>query len=215
MYACWNEIGVYGSGTCGELSQFVHCRNCPVYSAAGAQLLDRALPGDYRRESTEHFAQPKKRTVAGKISAVLFRIRNEWLALPTQAFQEVAERRLIHSLPHRREGIVQGLVNVRGELLICVSLSRMLGLGKTAFDKTVKPEEPRLLVVTWNGHRLVFPVDEVQGIQRFEPDELKPAPATIAKSSHTFTKAILLSRERTIGLLDTESLFASLNRNLT
>ena len=36
--------------------------------------------------------------------------------------------RLIHSLPHRRQGIVLGLVNVRGELLICVSLARLLGI---------------------------------------------------------------------------------------
>src|SRR5262245_7198591 len=108
LHACWNEIGVYGKGNCPELQQFIHCRNCPVYSAAGARLLDRALLPEYVGETTEHFSQPKKRTVAGKISTVVFRVREEWLALPTHAFQEVAERRLIHSLPHRREGVVQG-----------------------------------------------------------------------------------------------------------
>ena len=129
---CWNRIGVHGDSSCPELQNFVHCRNCPVYSNAGVQLLDRPLPEQYRREWTEHFAQEKKAAEPAKGSALLFRLHTEWLALATQAFQEAAERRLIHSLPHRRSGLVLGLVNIRGELLICVSLSRLLGLERTA-----------------------------------------------------------------------------------
>ena len=41
--ACWNEIGVQGNGSCPELRKVIHCRNCPVYSKAGVQLLDRPL----------------------------------------------------------------------------------------------------------------------------------------------------------------------------
>lgn len=127
--ACWNEIGVKGNGTCPELQKVIHCRNCPVYSKAGVQLLDRPLLPGYRRAWTEHFAQKRKLAAPARRSALLFRINAEWLALPTPAFQEVAERRPVHSLPHRRQGIVLGLVNVRGELLICVSLGRLLGLA--------------------------------------------------------------------------------------
>ena len=117
VYDCWKTIGVEGNGTCRELPGFIHCRNCPVYSAAGLQLLNRPLPADYRREWTEHFAQKQKLSTPLKTSALIFRIDREWLALPTHAFQEVAERRAIHTLPHRRQGIVLGLVNIRGELL--------------------------------------------------------------------------------------------------
>src|SRR5437879_1067310 len=60
IHDCWNVIGVEGNGTCRELVKFIHCRNCPVYSAAGTQLLDRPLPAEYRREQAEHYAQPKK-----------------------------------------------------------------------------------------------------------------------------------------------------------
>src|SRR5882724_2541617 len=130
LRTCWSEIGVQGDGSCPKLQEFIHCRNCPVYSNAGVQLLNRPLPPDYRQEWTEHFARKKKTAAPARISAVLFRIESEWLALPTPAFQEVAERRLIHSLPHRRSGLVLGLANIRGELLICVSLSRLLGLEK-------------------------------------------------------------------------------------
>ena len=211
IHACWNEIGVYGKGDCVELEKFVHCRNCPVYSSAGVQLLDRPLPAEYRREFTEHFALEKRKSTAGKISTVLFRIDNEWLALPTQAFQEVAEHRAIHSLPHRRQTVVLGLVNIRGELLICVSLARVLG----ATHNALPAYQQRLLVVGWEGHRLVFPVNEVHGIHRFQPDELRQPPATVARSSLTYTRGIFLWRGRSIGLLDTDGLFSAINRNLT
>src|SRR2546422_702365 len=112
IYDCWNTIGVEGNGTCRELVKFIHCRNCPVYSAAGTQLLDRPMPADYRREQAEHYAQPKKFSQPARLSLVLFRLASEWLALPTSAFQEVAERRALHSLPHRRRGLALGLVNV-------------------------------------------------------------------------------------------------------
>src|SRR5436190_11950312 len=80
LEACWNEIGVYGNGECAELAAHIHCRNCPVYASAGARLLDRPLPADYRRECSQHFALQKKAVTPGRISAVLFRLNSEWLA---------------------------------------------------------------------------------------------------------------------------------------
>jgi chemotaxis-related protein WspD len=215
IFACWHEIGVYGRGSCEELTKFIHCRNCPVYSSAGVQLLDRPLSAEYRRESTEHFAQEKKHATPSKLSAVLFRISSEWLALPTQAFQEVAERRLIHSLPHRRLGVVLGLVNVRGELLICVSLGRLLGLENIPTAENLRTGQHRLMVLNWDGQRFAFPVQEVQGIHRFQPHDIKPSPATIAKSHPSHTQGVFLWRNRSVGFLDGETLFSALNRSLT
>jgi chemotaxis-related protein WspD len=212
---CWSTIGVGGNGTCRELQKFIHCRNCPVYSAAGIQLLDRPLTADYRRERTGHYAEAKKITQPAKISLVIFRLGPEWLALPTTAFQEVAERRSQHTLPHRRRSFVLGLVNIRGELLICTSLARLLGLEQeTPRDKS-RTVYDRLLVANWDGHRLALPVDEVHGIHRFHSDEMKPPPATISKSTLTYTRGIFAWQERAVGFLDADSLFSALNRSLT
>ena len=202
-----------------------------MYSAAAIQLLDRPLPADYRREGARHYAQQKKSTQATRLSAVLFRLANEWLALPTAVFQEVAERRATHSLPHRRGGLVLGLVNVRGELLICVSAARLLGIPSAEFRVpgspvpnnselgTRNPEggaTARLLVTTWNGLRLAFPVDEVHGIHHLPQDELKTPPATISNPERFrgYTQGIFGWRDRTVGLLDADSFFTSLNRRL-
>ena len=212
--ACWQRIGVYGNGQCSELAKFVHCRNCPVYSAAAQRLLDRPLPPEYRQEWTRHYAKKANGARPVRTSVVVFRIDAEWLALSANVFQEVAERRPIHSLPHRRLGIVLGLVNVRGELLICVALNRLLGLEKVLPNRNSPQRCERLLVASFKGARFVFPVDEVQGIHRFLAGELREVPATVAKAAQSYTQGIFLWRNKSVGLLEAGPLFSTLNRSL-
>jgi chemotaxis-related protein WspD len=216
IYDCWNTIGVEGNGTCRELNRFIHCRNCPVYSTAALQLLDRPLTPDYRREWTEHFARKKENGTPARLSVLLFRVATEWLALPTAAFQEIAERRVMHSLPHRRGKLVLGLVNVRGELTICVSLARLLGLQQdTQHLQKFRTVYDRLLVTHWAGGRLAFPVEEVHGIHRFQRNDLRDPPATVSRSSLTYTQGVIIWHDHTVGVLNADTLFASLNRNLS
>jgi chemotaxis-related protein WspD len=219
VHDCWNRIGVEGNATCRELVKYIHCRNCPVYSTAGLQLLDRPLPPDYRRERAEHYAQRKTISRPARLSVIIFRIANEWFALPTTAFLEVAEHRAMHSLPQRRRGVALGLVNVRGELLVCASAAQLLGLNRSEPGAQSSLSEcgtvfDRLLVAVWDGQRVVFPVNEVQGIQRFQKDELKETPAIISKSSLTYTEGVFAWGGRTVGLLDAAAFFTALNRSL-
>ena len=213
---CWNKIGVHGDGSCPELERHVHCRNCPVYSASAAKLLDAELPAGHLDEWTGHFSGKRTVEEAGTQPVVIFRIGVEWLALPTAVFNEVATLRAMHSLPHRRSGIVLGLTNVRGTLLVCVSLVDLLGLEKAAEIKKEKGRalHRRLLVISREGQRLVFPVDEVHGIHRCQPRELKEVPATVAKAKATYTKSVLAWQDKAVGCLDDQLLFYTLNRSL-
>lgn len=198
---CWERIGVCGGDrSCAKLAEFVHCRNCPVFAAAGERLLDREPPAGYREEWTRHFAAAKAEAAAGKQSVVVFRIASEWLALPTLVLQEVVERRAIHSLPHQRNPLVLGLANVRGELLVCISMPDLLG-GED------RPRESgqRLLVTGWRGQRTAFPVDEVYGIHRFQPQELQAAVRA------PVVCGLLKLDGRIVGVLDAENFFAELN----
>jgi chemotaxis-related protein WspD len=212
--SCWSDVGVQGNATCPELKKFTHCRNCPVYANAAMELLDRPLLPQYRREWSEHFAKPRQLAAPPKSSALIFRLNTDWLALPTHALQEIAENRLLHSLPHRRQGMVLGLVNIRGELLICVALGRLLGLEPAATNGGSGLSFDRLLVTNWDGNRLVFPADEVYGIHRFHLDELKELPGTVTRAETTYTLGLLNWRGRAIGFLDAARLFSTLNRTL-
>lgn len=215
VYSCWSHIGVEGDQSCLELKRHVHCHNCPVYSTAAARFLDRPITTEYRREWTDHFAREKRIAIPSKTSAVIFRIGTEWLAMPTQAFSEVAERRPLHSLPHRRNGVVIGIVNVRGELLICAALDRLLRLESEATPKRSRIVFHRLLVSEWMGQRFAFPVHEVHGVHRFHQEDLRAPPTTVARSNLSCALGVFPWRKYSVGFLDPDALYASLNRNLT
>ncbi len=216
IHDCWNHIGVFGDGSCRELAQAVHCRNCPTYSAAAAELLDREIDAEYLTGSAQHFRIEKEASARDTDSVVIFRIGAEWLALPAGVFQEVCAVRAIHTLPHRRNGTVLGIANVRGALLVCVSLHALLGIDKAQASTVAQRRlvHERLLVASRDGERLVFPVDEIHGIHRFHPGQLGDVPATVAKSAATYTRAILKWEEKSVGVLDEQLLFYSLNKSL-
>ena len=220
---CWNRIGVRGDRSCAELARHIHCRNCPVFSAAARTLLDVPAPAGSRRQATEHFARPAQvepGQVAGvdMQSVIVFRLRAEWYAIRTTVCLEVADLRPIHSLPHRRDAAVLGVVNVRGGLLVCVSLAVILGAA--AQPEVVPTQSPRrgavarLLVARGAAGAVVFPVDEVQGMERFRTRELKDVPSTVAKAQATYTRALLSLSDRTVGLIDDQRLFHTVERAL-
>jgi chemotaxis-related protein WspD len=213
---CWNHIGVHGDTSCVELAQHLHCRNCPVYSTSAQRLLNAPLPPDYANFWTRHFAQASVIAETATQSAIIFRLGTEWLALPTVLCSEVAGMRSIHSLPHRRDKAVLGITNVRGELLVCLSLATILGLsasapsGHASHTMTVQ----RLLVFRGVAAAVVFPVDEVDGVYRYGAAHLTEVPATVSKTQATYTKAILWWSQRTVGVLDEQRLFTTIDRSL-
>jgi chemotaxis-related protein WspD len=189
--ACWNRIGIQGDKSCVELPQHSHCRNCPRFSQAAALLLDRDLPVD-------HDALPVARTgeEAGHgrgESLMVFRLGAEWFALPTLVLDEIILLRTIHSLPHRGHPGLLGLVNVRGELVICVSMAQLLiGALPTA-------EHGRLIVARHDKRRLAFPVD---------------VPVTLARSAQAYTRGLLTWEGAQVGRLDEDLVFAAMERFL-
>jgi len=213
---CWNRIGVRGDGSCPELLKYTHCHNCPVYAAGAAQVLDADAPASYFADRTAYVAERASVHESATRSVVIFRVGSEWLALPTSVVTEVANLLPVHSLPHRPDGIVLGLASVRGELLVCVSLHRIVGAEPPAPANLHHRDIAyrRLLVIRQGAVRVVCPVDEVHGIHRFHPRELQDVPTTVAKATVTYSTALLPWQGHSVGTLDDELLFYTLRRSL-
>jgi chemotaxis-related protein WspD len=125
---------------------------------------------------------------------------------------EVTTPRRIHSLPHRRGGIVLGLVNIGGQLLVCASLKHVLGLHAPAAPGANAGGYPRLLVLRHEDSRAVCPVDDVHGVETMSAGDVKPLPATIASGS-AYSQGLLTWNGRSVGLLDPRLLMARLKRS--
>ena len=219
IYDCWNRIGVWGHNVerCPELGKVIHCRNCPVYSAAGRQLLNRSLSSDYQDEWIDQLAETQEKKSFGTKPAFIFRAGSEWFALPVAVVREVADMGPIHSIPHRSGDILRGVVNIKGKLEICVSLGAVLGIGRgeTTDTRNKYMAPTRLVVVIHDRQVFAFPVTEVMGIMRYRPEALQNSQAAVPGTDRVYTLCMLQLDDKKINFLKYKQLFRSLTRDLT
>ncbi|MDJ0661404.1 MAG: chemotaxis protein CheW [Crocosphaera sp.] len=233
---CWNDIGVSGDSSCPELKTVIHCRNCPVYRGAGRTLLQRNAPEGYVEEWTDILAQDwqqaakadkkgsglvKKENVTDEIiGLIIFRVSQEWLALPAWVVKEITHIHPIHTLPHRSNHVFAGIVNIRGEILMCILLRNLLSLPHADLNNKnenfqdsssiVPVVYQRMIVIEIQSNRWVFPVDEILGVYRFSSRQLQDTPVVISKTPDTYTKKILTVEGKNINYLDYELVFYEL-----
>ena len=218
LHDCWNRVGVWSrqAASCPELQHCVHCRNCGHYSAAGRRVLERAVPHDYRDEWTQRFSQPQQAAEIQTRSALLFRLGDEWLAIDSRCVNEVTQMLKIHSIPHCTSKLVKGLVNIRGELKICVSVGSVLQLEKACEPHSTDHEIlERMLLIEKEDHSFIFPVSEVEGIIHYADQQLRALPTTLAHARSNLTTGIIRWNDLHVGILDHELLFYALSRDLT
>ena len=247
---CWNQIGTSGDGSCPELRTHIHCRNCPVFASAARTFFSRPAPAGYLEEWTCWLAESPGtndsescRSIASDeqdldrdlVSVLVFRLGPEWLAFRTQTVTEVTLPRPVHRIPHRSSKILIGLVNLRGQLQLCVSLHGLLGVdipdgpshdgsishlprppvtdGKVVASTplTISPG-PRLVVLrdqdrseTW-----IFAAEEVLGVHRLSRSQLRGVPSSLANPDVSFSQAILSWKDRSVAFLDEQRVFAAL-----
>ena len=211
---CWKIKGIYGDGSCPELVRLIHCRRCPVYATAGRQHLDRDLPSAYADERAAVMALPKETARLGMLSVMVFRLCGEKFAIKTIYFQEAAEPSPVHTLPLKVNRIFRGIANINGELLLCLSVADILDLTPEAQDNEPPVVYERMLVVTRERQRFVFPVEQILGVHRVAPEDLGEVPATLSRSARALTRGIFLLNGRPVGLLDEERLFPAMTRSL-
>lgn len=200
---CWNRIGVRGDKSCPLLVEHIHCRNCAVCASAATRLLDRY---SLSQESHEQVQVQEK---SGGRSMLLFRLGEEWLALATRSLVEVAPLQPVHSLPHQRSRALQGVANVRGALVPCLSLADLLGLEVLASSTSTRVM-PRMLIIAAAGGSVVVRVDEVDGIHGLDPERL-----VHEQGEARFTAAVLQWRGRSVRVLDEEQVLSAVNRSLS
>lgn len=216
---CWRRIGVRGDGSCPALAEHAHCRNCPTYAQAAAMLLDTRQLEQALQELPEAASLSgvvdDEDTAAQRgaaLACLVFRIGDEWLALPTAALGEVTAPCPVHSLPHRRDAAVLGLAAVRGNLLACLSLARLFEVDAAHGDGHASGS--RFLILGQGRAAIALPVAEVAGIARVPRAALLALPATMARASARYTQALFLDQGRSVGLLDAAQVRQALARSL-
>ena len=237
---CWREIGVSGDRSCPELETYIHCRNCPVMADAAEIFFNREPPEGYLEEWQDVLETPPEVTDSSGLSVLIFRLANEWFALASESLTEVTPLRKVHTIPHRSNSVFTGMVNVRGQLLLCCSLHGLLGLQQldspimrstrntdvekdhnrtiqTTDDAAILAPERLLVTSLITGRvtrRWTFPVNEVAGVHRVGKEEVRDVPSTLGKPGQRFSSSLFSWNSRTVSLLDTNQVFEGIHEKI-
>jgi chemotaxis-related protein WspD len=71
-----------------------------------------------------------------------------------------------------------------------------------------------MIVIGNADDRWVFPVEEVLGVYRFEPEDVHPSPVVVAKASETYTQGVLNWQKNKVNFLDLELMSYTLTRKI-
>lgn len=187
------------------------------YQQSASTLLERPPPQEYLQEWTNILMrQSEGESTEETICVMVFRLGQEWLALETIYFKQVVHRRLIHRIPHRSGKTLLGMVNINGELQLCVALNRLLEIDQviTSHPSRVPYHQDRMMTIEKEHDLWIFPVDEIEGIQIWNLSAIENVPVNVSKSTASYLKGIINIGQKSVGLLDDELLFYSLKRSI-
>ncbi|WP_455220964.1 chemotaxis protein CheW [Kaarinaea lacus] len=208
--SCWNTIGVWGSQAprCEKLEEVIHCRNCSVYWDAGRQVFEKRIPDGYLEQWTRVISGDVAPVSKTSQSIIYFRVGEEWFSLSTRNFVEVSQLKSVHRIPHQSGKLILGVINIGGSVRLCFSLAFLLGVtppekNNQAISRGVYK---RFLVVKINQKDYVFPVDEVGGVHRYDPEDLKQVPSTIEAEKAELLLGMLEIENKNVACIDANKL---------
>lgn len=105
-----------------------------------------------------------------------------------------------HAHPH-----VEGIIQLRGEVLPVVDMKKVLGLVNTAYS-----EQQKYIVAEFNRQRVVFHVDNVTQIHRFSWDQIEK-PTEIYQGGNSQVIGVIKRDDFMVLLLDFEKIMVDIN----
>ena len=115
-----------------------------------------------------------RRTVDDERQLVVFRLYGEEFGIEITKVREIVKPREITRLPNVAE-FVEGVTNLRGEVIPIIDLKKRFGLEATAMT-----EDSRIIIVDISENRVGLVVDDVTEVLRISGADIEPPPRTVA-----------------------------------
>jgi purine-binding chemotaxis protein CheW len=130
-----------------------------------------------------------------------FRLGEEDYAITITKIQEIILMKPITRLPQVPEAI-EGLINLRGNVIPIVNLRKRFGLPAREFD-----DDTRTVVVNTHDKTVGCVVDEVTQVMRVSADQIQPVPLSVTAFSRRYIAGVARLEDRLLILLDSDRLF--------
>ncbi len=138
---------------------------------------------------------------------VIFDLAAESYGVDINAVQGIIRMQTITRVPRTPE-FVEGVINLRGEVIPVVDLRKRFGL--TATEET---KDSRIVVVYIGGQQVGMIVDAVTEVLRIQADSIEPPSSVITSADSAYLMGIAKLEDRLITLLDLEQALSEAEKN--
>ena len=137
---------------------------------------------------------------------VIFNISNEEFAIDIKKVKEIIRVKKSTRIP-QAPSFIQGVINLRGDVIPVVDLRKRFGL-----DATEITNETRTVIVEIRDDLLGLIVDAVTEVLRIDEEEIEPPPNNIAGLKAEYISGVGKVDERLLIILNIEKLLTSEER---
>jgi purine-binding chemotaxis protein CheW len=153
----------------------------PVLNSRIMQL-QHIVPGARTREVAQIQEQPEDRR--DLLELVTFRLRGEVYAVEARYVYEIMQLPQITIVPCSPE-YLQGVINLRGEILAVFDFNRLFGLGRSTIEET-----SRLIVLGESHPEFAFVADAVEEVKAVYTSEINLPTAPFASIRREIVRGV-------------------------
>jgi len=143
-----------------------------------------------------------KKTMSEILQLVTFNIENEEYAIDILNIQSINRMVEITKIPNSPD-YVEGVINLRGQIIPIISLRKRLKLNEKEIDKNT-----RFIVVEIYNRVYGFIVDSVNEVLRIDRKIIETPPPMTTNIDSAYIAAIAKLEDKLIILLDLEKIFS-------
>ena len=133
---------------------------------------------------------------------VVFELAGEYYAVDIHRVESIIKMQEITSVPHAPE-FVDGVINLRGEVLPVVDLRCRFGL-----DSIEDTKDTRIVVVAIDSMKVGMVVDGVSEVLNVNTDEIEPPSPMVTTVDSGFIEGIAKQEKRLVILVDLAKLLS-------
>jgi purine-binding chemotaxis protein CheW len=147
-------------------------------------------------------ASEQTRTGTGTVSVsdrqfATFFVDNLLFGVEVLRVQEVLRYQEMTPVP-RANGVIEGLINLRGQIVTAIDVRRRLGLRQRGTERT-----PMNMVVRSDDGAVSLLVDEIGDVLDVEASAFEPVPDNVSAGIRDLTTGVYKLKERLLLILDT------------
>ena len=134
-----------------------------------------------------------------------FKLEEQEFGIGITKVDEIIPPEKITNLPGT-EDFIEGMINLRGEVIIIVDLRRRLGFEVSPLEET------RIMVVDLERAKVGFIVDDASEVIKIDPEKITEPSGGVAGIKDEYLDGIARLDERLVILLDLDKLLSTTER---